>query len=146
MGDLKVLGIDLAKNIFQLHGTDEVGHKVLSKRIRRKQLLTYLSNIPCCLIGIEACGSSYYWAREFIALGHEVKIMAPKYVKPYVTSNKNDAKDAEAIAEAVTRPKTKFVPLKTLEQQDIQCVHRIRERPPPGCLHRFGPQTTLQWR
>lgn len=128
MSDLKILAIDLAKNIFQIHGTDEAGNCVLTKRVRRNQLLKCLANLPKCLIGIEACGSAYHWAREFGALGHEVKIMAPKYVKPYVVSNKNDSKDAEAIAEAVTRPKTKFVPLKSIEQTDIQCIHRVRQQ------------------
>ena len=90
MKDLKVLGIDLAKNIFQLHGNNAQGQKILSKRLKRRELLPYLSNIKPSLIGIEACGSAYYWAREFTALGHEVKIMAPKYVKPYMIANKND--------------------------------------------------------
>lgn len=128
MSDLKVLGIDLAKNIFQIHGADEKGRAVLKKRVSRGKLLSMLSNLPSCLVGLEACGGSHYWAREITKLGHEVKMMAPKYVKPYVTSHKNDAKDAEAIAEAVTRAKTKFIPIKTLNQQDIQAVHRIREQ------------------
>jgi transposase len=127
MSNIKVLGIDLAKDVFQLHGTDSKGKKVLSKRLTRKKLIEYMANLTPCLIGIEACGGAHYWARVFTSQGHTVKMMAPQFVKPYVKSNKNDARDAEAIAEAVTRPTMRFVPIKGIEQQDILMVHRVRE-------------------
>ena len=127
MKDIKVLGIDLAKDVFQLHGTDAKGHGVLRKRLSRGKLIEYTANLTPCLIGIEACGGSHYWARVFGSQGHTVKIMAPQFVKPYVKSNKNDARDAEAIAEAVTRPTMRFVPIKGIEQQDVLMLHRVRE-------------------
>ncbi len=127
MSNIKVLGIDLAKDIFQLHGTDAKGHGLLRKRIGRGKLIEYMANLPPCLVGIEACGGAHYWARTFSAQGHTVKMMAPQFVKPYVKSNKNDARDAEAIAEAVTRPTMRFVPIKGIEQQDILLLHRVRE-------------------
>ena len=110
MGNIKVLGIDLAKDVFQLHGTDAHGKKVLGKRLSRTKLIEYMSNLSPCLVGIEACGSAHYWARMFREQGHTVKMMAPQFVKPYVKSNKNDSRDAEGIAEAVTRPTMRFVP------------------------------------
>jgi transposase len=125
--DIKVLGIDLAKNIFQLHGTDVKGKRVLRKRLTRAKLIDFMANLTPCLVGIEACGGAHHWARTFINMGHEVKIISPQFVKPYVKSNKNDANDAEAIAEAVTRPTMRFVPLKTVEQQGILLLHRARE-------------------
>lgn len=125
---ISVLGIDLAKTVFQLHGVDSVGKVVLTKRLTREKLLGFVANLPKCLIGMEACGGSNYWAREFEKLGHEVKLISPQFVKPYVKSNKNDRADAEAICEAVSRPNMRFVPIKQVEQQDIQSVHRIRER------------------
>lgn len=124
--DIKVLGIDLAKNIFQLHGNNRNGKRIYTKRVKREDLLSTLSNMPSCLIGIEACGGSHYWAREFIKLGHEVKIIAPQFVKPFVMSSKNDANDAKAIATAVVQPSMRFVPIKTVEQQDMQLIHRVR--------------------
>lgn len=127
MSNIKVLGIDLAKDVFQLHGTDARGKKVLSKRLSRSKLMEYMSNLSPCLIGIEACGSGHYWARVFIEQGHTVKMMAPQFVKPYIKSNKNDSRDAEGIAEAVTRPTMRFVPIKGMEQQDILLLHRVRE-------------------
>jgi len=127
MSNIKVLGIDLAKDVFQLHGTDAKGHGVLRKRLSRGKLIEYTANLTPCLIGIEACGGAHYWARVFGSQGHRVKIMAPQFVKPYVKSNKNDARDAEAIAEAVTRPTMRFVPIKGIEQQDILMLHRVRE-------------------
>lgn len=127
MSNLKVLGIDLAKNVFQLHGTDSSGKRVLRKRLGRSQLKEYMANMSPCLVGIEACGGAHYWARLFTSMGHTVKMMAPQFVKPYIKSNKNDAKDAEGIAEAVTRPTMRFVPIKTLEQQDVLLLHRARE-------------------
>lgn len=125
---VKVLGIDIAKNVFQLHCVDELGKVSLKKRLQRKSLLTFLSNMPCCLIGMEACSSSNYWAREIMKLGHEVKLISPQYVKPYVKTNKNDYNDAEAICEAVDRPNMRFVSVKSVDQQDIQSLHRMRSR------------------
>ena len=101
MNNIKVLGIDLAKDVFQLHGTDAKGNRVLTKRLSRVKLIEYMANVTPCLVGIEACGGAHYWARVFEAYGHNVKMMSPQFVKPYVKSNKNDARDAEAIAEAV---------------------------------------------
>lgn len=127
MKDIKVLGIDLAKDVFQLHGTDAKGNRVLTRRLSRGKLIEYMANITPCLVGIEACGGAHYWARVFEQHGHIVKIISPQFVKPYVKSNKNDARDAEAIAEAVTRPNMRFVPKKTMEQQDVLLLHRARE-------------------
>lgn len=127
MSNLKVLGIDLAKNVFQLHGVDSKGKRVLTKRLSREKLPEFLAQLQPCLIGIEACMGAHYWARVFTAMGHTVKIMAPKFVKPYVMSNKNDRNDARGIAEAVTRPDMKFVAVKSIEQQDVMLLHRARE-------------------
>ena len=124
--NIKRVGIDLAKQIFQVHGVDGQEKVVLRKQLRRAQLLDYFKKLPPCLIGIEACGGAHYWARELQKFGHTVKLMAPQFVKPYVKSNKNDANDAEAICEAVARPTMRFVAIKTIAQQDIQAVHRIR--------------------
>lgn len=127
MSNIKVLGIDLAKDVFQLHGTDKKGKAVLRKRLSRKKLIEYMANLTPCLVGIEACGGAHYWARTFASQGHTVKMMAPQFVKPYVKSNKNDPNDAEGINEAVTRPTMRFVPIKGIEQQDILLLHRVRE-------------------
>jgi transposase len=128
VGELKVLGIDLAKQSFQLHGVDEHGHVVLRKKLSRSQLRAFVANLPPCLIGLEACGGAHYWVRELTKLGHNVRMIAPQFVKPYVKSNKNDAVDAEAICEAVQRPSMRFVPSKCIEQQDMQSLHRIRSQ------------------
>ena len=122
------IGIDLAKHVFQLHGVESTGKVLVRKQLRRAQMLAYFSKLPPCLIGMEACGSAHYWARELSKLGHDVRIMAPQFVKPYVKSGKNDANDAEAICEAVSRPNMRFVPIKTVEQQVMQTEHRIRAR------------------
>lgn len=127
MSNIKVLGIDLAKDVFQLHGTDAKGKRVLKKRLSRPKLIEFMSQLSPCLIGVEACGGAHYWARTFIKMGHTVKMMAPQFVKPYVKSNKNDSNDAEGINEAVTRPTMRFVPIKRIEQQDILLLHRVRE-------------------
>ena len=124
--NIKRIGIDLAKQVFQVHGVDHHEKPVLRKQLRRNQMLAFFANLSPCLIGIESCSSSHYWARELQKLGHTVKLMAPQFVKPYVKGNKNDANDAEAICEAVARPNMRFVAIKTIEQQDIQAVHRIR--------------------
>ena len=125
--NITTLGIDIAKRVFQLHGVNEEGKILLKKKVKRNELLSIVANLPNCLVGMEACGGSHYWSREFSKLGHEVKLMHPQFVKPYVKSNKNDMLDAEAICEAVARPNMRFVPEKTLAQQDIQSIHRVRE-------------------
>lgn len=127
MKNIKTLGIDLAKNVFQLHGMDSKGKCVLRKRLSRAKLIEFTANLTPCTIAIEACTGAHWWARLFISMGHTVKMMAPQFVKPYVKTNKNDANDAEGIAEASTRPSMKFVPIKTIEQQDILLVHRARQ-------------------
>lgn len=114
--------------MFQLHGTDANGNKVFSKRLTRGELPKFMAQSPACLVGMEACGSAHHWARKFTKMGHTVKLMNPQYVKPYIKTNKNDANDAEGISEAVTRPTMRFVGIKTIEQQDICMLHRIRER------------------
>lgn len=124
--NIKRIGIDLAKQVFQLHGVDNHEKVVLRKQLSRTKMLVYFQSLAPCLIGMEACGSSHYWARELQKLGHTVKLMAPQFVKPYVKGNKNDTNDAEAICEAVSRPNMRFVSIKTVAQQDIQAVHRIR--------------------
>lgn len=124
---VKVLGIDLAKHVFQLHGIDAQGQVVFRKRLSRPKLLAAVAKLEPCLIGMEACGSAHHWAREMRKLGHDVRLVSPQFVKPYVKSNKNDRNDAEAICEAVSRPNMRFVPIKDLEHQDIQAVHRARE-------------------
>jgi transposase len=128
MKDIKVLGIDLAKDVFQLHGVNALGKQVLKKRIERDKLAEYIANIPQCTIAMEACGGSNYWARVFQRQGHHVKLISPQFVKPFVKTNKNDANDAEAIVEAASRPSMHFVPIKQVEQQDIQSIHRVRSR------------------
>lgn len=121
------LGLDLAKNVLQVHGVDQRGTVTVRKQLRRDQVLAFFANMPPCLVGMEACGSSHYWARKLEALGHTVRLMAPQFVKPYVKSNKNDAADAEAICEAVTRPTMRFVPVKNPEQQSVLALHRVRQ-------------------
>ena len=111
------IGLDIAKQVFQVHGVDRVGKTVLRKQLKRAQVLAFFANLPPALIGIEACAGAHYWARELIKQGHEVRLIAPQFVKPYVKGNKNDANDAEAICEAVGRPSMRFVPLKSPEQQ-----------------------------
>lgn len=125
---IKILGIDLAKTIFHVYGVDDRGQRVISKRLKRDALPTYLATLPRCIIAMEACGSSHYWGRQCREWGHEVRLISPQFVKPYVKSNKNDERDAEAIAEAASRPNMRFVALKSVEQQEIQSVHRVRER------------------
>lgn len=121
------IGLDLAKNVFQVHGADARGKAVLRKQLRRDQVMAFFANLPPCLIGMEACGGAHHWARKLQQLGHTVKLMAPQFVKPYVKSNKNDAADAQAICEAVTRPTMRFVPVKNIEQQAVLALHRVRQ-------------------
>jgi transposase len=125
---ITVLGIDLAKLVFHVVGMDDAGHVILRKRLTRSALLSFIANLPPLRIGMEACGSAHYWARQFREHGHDVRLIAPQFIKAYVKSPKNDARDAEAICEAVTRPTMRFVPIKRVEQQDLQALHRIRER------------------
>src|ERR1700728_3778917 len=124
--NITTIGIDLAKNVFQVHGTDERGKAVLTKVLRRSQMMQFFAQRPPCLIGMEACGSAHFWARKLTALGHTVKLMAPQFVRPYVKTNKNDARDAEAICEAVGRPSMRFVAIKSQAQQDMTALHRVR--------------------
>jgi transposase len=125
--NITTIGIDLAKSVFQVHGTDERGKAVLSKVLRRPQMMKFFTQMPPCLIGMEACGGAHFWARKLTELGHTVKLMAPQFVKPYVKTNKNDARDAEAICEAVGRTNMRFVPIKTPEQQALLALHRARQ-------------------
>ena len=124
---LTTIGMDLAKNVVQVHGADERGKPVLKKQLKRAQVLPLFANLALCKIGMEACGSAHYWARKLQALGHTVQLIAPQYVKPFVKRNKNDAADAEAICEAVTRPNMPAVPIKNASQQAILSVHQARQ-------------------
>ena len=125
--EITTIGLDLAKSVFQVHGVDAAGQVVVRKALRRSQMLPFFAKLPPCLVGIEACGTSHHWARELIKLGHEVRLMPPAYVKPYVKRGKTDAADAEAICEAVTRPTMRFVPVKSPEQQAALSMHRTRD-------------------
>ncbi len=121
------VGLDLAKNVFQVHAIDEAGEVIVGKALRRRQVLPFFERLEPCLIGMEACGTSHYWARELSGLGHEVRLMPPAYVTPYVKRGKTDAGDAEAICEAVTRPTMRFVAIKSPEQQAVLALHRVRD-------------------
>ena len=128
MGEVTTIGLDLAKHVFQVHGVDAEGATVRRKQLRRAQVLAFFSRLPPCLVGLEACATAHYWARELRALGHEVRLMPAQYVKAYIKRNKHDAADAEAICEAVQRPTMRFVPVKTADQQAAVLLHRGRER------------------
>ena len=125
--DITTIGFDLAKTVFQVHGADGEGRAVLRRKLRRGKVLAFLAGLPSCLVGMEACASAHYWARELQALGHKVRLIPPQYVRPFVKTNKNDAADAEAICEAVTRPTMRFAPAKSAEQQSVLMLHRARE-------------------
>src|SRR5436190_15620133 len=127
MGEVSTIGLDIAKSVFQIHGVDVAGAVVIRKRVRRAKVLEYFSELPPCLVGIEACPTAHHWGRELQALGHTVKLIPPSYVKAYLKRSKNDANDAEAICEAVTRPTMRFVPIKTKEQQSALMLHRTRQ-------------------
>ncbi len=127
MEQISTIGLDIAKNVFQVHGIDETGEVIVRRQLRRRQVLAFFGRLSPCLIGMEACATSHHWARELEKLGHDVRLMPPRYVKPYVKRNKNDAADAEAICEAVTRPTMRFVPVKTCEQQSVLMLHRTRQ-------------------
>jgi len=124
---ITTIGIDLAKNVFQVHGVDERGKAALRKQLKRKDVVKFFANLEPCLIGMEACGSAHYWARKLSEFGHTVRLMAPQFVKPYVKTNKSDRNDAEAICEAVGRPNMCFVPVKTAEAQAVLALHRARQ-------------------
>jgi transposase len=126
METITTVGLDIAKSVFQVHGIDTAGNVVVRRRLTRGRVLAFFEKLPRCLVGIEACNTSHHWARELIALGHDVRLMPAQYVKPYVKRGKNDAADAEAICEAVTRPTMRFVAVKTPEQQSVMILHRVR--------------------
>ena len=126
MQSVTTIGLDIAKSVFQVHGVDAHGNVVVRRQLKRRHVLAFFEKLPPCLVGLEACGSSHYWSRELQRLGHTVRLMPPAYVKPYVKRQKNDATDAEAICEAVTRPNMRFVPTKTPEQQSCLMLHRTR--------------------
>ena len=125
--DITTIGFDLAKTVFQVHGADGEGRPVLRRKLRRGKVLAFFAGLPSCLVGMEACASAHYWARELQAHGHKVQLIPPQYVRPFVKTNKNDAADAEAICEAVTRPTMRFAPAKSAEQQSVLMLHRARE-------------------
>src|SRR5208283_2894013 len=124
---IAVIGLDLAKNVFQVHGIDDSGQALLKRKLRRSEVLPFFAGLAPALVGIEACHTAHYWGREIAALGHDVRLMPPQFVKPYVKSQKNDAADAEAIAEAVQRPTMRFVPIKSADQQAVLMLHRTRD-------------------
>ena len=125
---VSIIGIDLAKNVFRLHGCDEQGRAMLRKQLTRGQLLAFIAQVPACTVAMEACASAHYWAREIEQLGHRVRLVNPRFVKPYLKANKNDARDAEAICEAASRPSMRFVPVKTAAQLEVQALHRVRQQ------------------
>lgn len=125
--NITTIGLDLAKNVFQVHAVDQEENVVVRKQLRRPMVVELFAKLPPCLVGMEACGSAHHWARELKRLGHDVRLMPPQYVKPYVKRGKNDATDAEAICEAVTRPSMRFVPIKGTEQQAVLMLHRTRD-------------------
>ena len=127
MGEVTTVGLDIAKSVFQVHGIDAGGAVLIQRKLPRSRLLPFFEKLPLCLVGIEACATAHHWARELRALGHEVRLMPPAYVKPYVKRQKNDMADAAAICEAVTRPTMRFVELKSPEQQGVMVLHRTRQ-------------------
>ena len=127
MEAIVTIGLDIAKSVFQVHGVDANGAVVVRRRLTRAKVLSFFERLPPCLVGLEACATAHYWGRELRKLGHDVRLMPPSYVKPYVKRQKNDAADAEAICEAVTRPSMHFVEIKSPEQQSIMSLHRVRQ-------------------
>ena len=127
MSNITTIGLDRAKSVFQVHGADHDGNPVLRRKLRRGQVLDFFSRLPPCLVGMEACAGAHHWARELQGMGHEVRLIPPQYVKPFVKTNKTDAADAEAICEAVTRPTMRFAPVKSADQQAMLSLHRARE-------------------
>jgi transposase len=126
MSGIVAIGLDLAKSIFQIHGVDDAGRTMLRRRLSRHELVPYFAKISPCLIGMEACSAAHHWARELSRFGHSVRLIPPQYAKPYVKRNKTDAADAEAICEALTRANMRYVPVKTLDQQSVLSLHRVR--------------------
>ena len=126
MALLATIGLDIAKTVFQVHGVDAAGQTVIRRRLSRGRVLAFFEKLAPCLVGIEACSTSHYWAPELSARGHKVRLLPAQYVRPYVKRGKNDAADAEAICEAITRPTMRFVPVKTPEQQSVMMLHRVR--------------------
>jgi transposase len=129
-----IISLDTAKNVFQIHGVDPNGNVTLRKRLRRGQFTNFFANLPACIVGIEATQGTHFWARILGTFGHTIRLIAPQFVKPYLQSQKNDPNDAAAICEAISRPHTRFVAAKTVEQQGLQALHRIRSRL-IGCWH-----------
>ena len=127
MQNITTIGLDLAKHVFQVHGMDHEGRAMLRKKLRRGQVLKFFATLSPCLVGMEACGSAHHWARELGAQGHQVRLIPPHYVRPFVKTNKHDAADAEAIAEALVRPTMRFAPIKSVDQQAVLMLHRSRE-------------------
>lgn len=125
--EIVTVGLDLAKSVFQVHAIGSDGAVLIRRKLRRAEVIGFFTDLPSCLVGMEACASAHHWARELIALGHEVRLMPPAYVKPYVKRGKTDAADAEAICEAVTRPTMRFVAVKTVEQQAVLMLHKSRD-------------------
>jgi transposase len=125
--EITTIGLDIAKHVFQVHGVDARGNPLIKRRLRRAEVHRFFAGLPACVVGLEACATAHYWARELSAMGHDVKLMPPQYVRPFVKRNKNDAADAEAICEAVTRPTMRFVPIKNVEQQSVLMLHRARD-------------------
>lgn len=127
MGEAVTIGLDLAKSVFQVHGVDAAGLVVIRRQFKRAKVLEFFAKLPRCLVGMEACAAAHYWGRELRKLGHDARLMPPSYVKAYVKRQKNDAADAEAICEAVTRPSMRYVEIKTVEQQSVLALHRVRQ-------------------
>ena len=127
MSEITTVGLDLAKNVFQVHGADAVGQAVLRRKLRRAQVLEFFAKLPPCLVAMEACAGAHFWGRELTRLGHDVRLIPPIYVKPFVKRQKNDAADAEAICEAIQRPSMRTVPIKSEETQAAASVFRVRE-------------------
>jgi transposase len=127
MAEIVTVGVDLAKSVFQVHASDDAGRPVMRKKLRRAQLLPFFAELAPCLVGFEAGATAHHWAREIQALGHEVRLILPQYVKPFVKTNKNDVADAEAICEALARPTMRFAGVKSAEQQSALLLHRSRE-------------------
>src|ERR1700736_964489 len=155
MQAVTTIGLDIAKSVFQIHGVDAAGNVIVRRQLKRRYVLPFFQRLPPCLIGIEACASSHHWSRELQALGHTVRLMPPAYVKPYVKRQKNDAADAEAICEAVTRANMRFVATKTPEQQSCLMLHRTRHlfirqqtalHPPADCGDQCDPRPSCRVR
>jgi transposase len=145
MEKITTVGIDLAKNVFSLHGVDANGKVVLRRTVRRAELVRLVASLPACVIGMEACSGSHAWARQFEPFGHTVRLMAPAFVVSYRKSGKNDGNDAEAICEAVQRPNMRFVPVKSADQQAVLALHRVRQGFIESPLSRAGQGAKRRW-